>query len=162
MKPTYNDIADIARHCDKTKLKIAETQAFEYDLKEELCDIWDEVWIGDDSGSGDLDDDMLQVLKIWGLFSYSRYVENSIYTDTGSGLVRKDHSNSFPVQLNEIKTVGRQYRDMALIEVKRLKESFCKENKPKSCVCDGACKRTNGETKLFPRRGKNLNRYDLL
>src|SRR5699024_9968700 len=35
--------------------------------------------------------------KIFALYSYSRYVENSIYTDTGSGFVRKDHSNSFPV-----------------------------------------------------------------
>src|SRR5699024_7266335 len=119
MKPQYGTITDLAKHCDKAKLKVAETQAFEYDLKEKLCEVWDEI--------SDLDPAPEKVELIWGLYAYARYVENSIYTDTASGFVRKDHSNSFPIPLSEVQSIARQYRDMAKIEVERYLIEKCIE-----------------------------------
>lgn len=148
MNPDYEDIADVAKHCDKTKLKIAENQAWEYDLKEKLCDIWDDV------------ETDIRLEKVWSLFSYARYVENSFYVDTASGFVRKDHSNSFPVQMNELKAVANQYRTMADIELGRFKIELCKE-KGGVCICGGKCDRKDN-ARIFEKKGKNLTKYDLL
>lgn len=149
MKPNYFHIAEVAKHCDKQKLHIAESQAWEYDLKEVFCDIWDDV----------KEDERIE--KIWALFSYARYVENSFYTDTASGLVRKDHSNSFPIPMEELKAVANQYRSMAQVEIRRFKNELCKERKNGDCFCDGGCEKNKG-TRIFEKRGKNISRYDLL
>lgn len=151
MKPNYGTISDLAKHCDKAKLKVAETQAFEYDLKDALCDVWSDIDFEDEDPDN-------KVAIIWGLFSYARYVENSTYIDTASGLVRKDHSNSFPIPLSEVQGIARQYRDMAKIEIERYLISKCKESNS-DCFCGGGCKRMNN-TRLFPYRGKNLKKFD--
>src|SRR5690625_2736207 len=111
-RSAYKCIGEVAKHCDNEKLCIAENQALDYDVKEKLCDIWDRI---DDLMSDEESNKI--ILKIWALFSYARYVENSIFTDTASGFVRKDHSNSFPVTLSEIKDITKQYRSMALTEI---------------------------------------------
>lgn len=155
----YIGIVDVAQHCDKTKLAIAQENAFEYDLKEELCDIWkdiaglpedDVILVGNDKFGG--------VLKIWALFSYARYTENSIYTDTGSGMVRKDHSNSFPVQMSELKVISKQHIKMAEIEINRLYAYLCSQNKTDECTCkQDTCDKKQKAT-MFARGGKTLNR----
>lgn len=162
----YVGIVDVAKHCDKYKLEIAETNAFEYDLKEKLCDIWEkindlgsdenEIWTGDDKTFGG-------VYKIWALFSYARYVENSIYVDTGSGFVRKDHSNSFPVQLSEVKDIARQHVKMAEVEITRLRRYLCGLKGfylDSACHCDGHDCEKRQKATLFERRGRNVNRKD--
>lgn len=151
MKPNYYLIGEVAKHCDKQKLLIAETQAWEYDLKVIFCDIWNDV----------KEDERIE--KIWSLFSYARYVENSFFTDTGSGIVRKDHQNSFPTPLSELKVIANQYRSMAGVEVERYKNELCREREGSECICNGQCNKngTHG-TRIFEQRGKNLSRYDLL
>lgn len=149
-RPNYFHIAEVAKHCDKQKLRIAEKQAWEYDLKEKLCDIWDRV--EDDERLG----------KAWAMYSYARYVENSFYTDTASGFVRKDHSNSFPVQINELQAVANQYRNMGDIELRRLRNELCKERTGGDCFCGGHCKEDKTHTRIFEKKGKNISRYDLL
>lgn len=149
--PIYTDIADVAKHCDKSKLKIAEKNAYEYDLKELFCNEWDKII---EEENEDVD---LWMSKIWALFSYARYVENSIYVDTASGFVRKDHSNSFPIPLSEIRTIAIQYRDMAMIEVERMRGSLCGKGWFGNCICDGRCENKN-KARLFQREGKNLTR----
>lgn len=173
----YIGIVDVAQHCDKSKLEIAQNNAFEYDLKEELCDIWAKVCrlpYGDviltgnydkcEESLGDNEEYVPQfggVLKIWALFSYARYTENSIYTDTGSGMVRKDHSNSFPVQLSELKSISKQHIKMAEVEIERLYSYLCTQTDffPDSeCHCkDKSCDKKQKAT-MFARGGRTLNR----
>ncbi len=149
MIPDYANIADVAKHCDKSKLKIAETQAWDYDIREVFCDIFP-----------DSEEDE-RIAKVWALYSYARYVENSFYIDTASGFVRKDHSNSFPVQINELKAVANQYRTMAEIEGRRMKEVICRE-RVGECFCGGGCRDSKNKARIFTKKGKNISKYDLL
>src|SRR5690625_3988193 len=165
IQANYTDIVDIAQHCDKYKLKIAETNARDYDISPIFCDIEcyfedndvsddDEVYRGGVIGRftfGGLD-------KILALFSFARYVENSIYTDTGSGFVRKDHGNSFPVQMSEVKDIALQHRKMAKIEIERLKSYVCGKSKC-SCICDGKlCDKKTPNATLLGTRSRNISR----
>lgn len=173
----YIGIVDVAQHCDKSKLLIAQNNAFEYDLKEELCDIWPKIYnlpqddiilTGNEQPFDESEGDNTEyvetfggVLKIWALFSYARYCENSIYTDTGSGMVRKDHSNSFPVQLAELKSISKQHIKMADVEINRLYAYLCKTAgffTDKECHCkDKSCDKKQKAT-MFTRGGRTLNR----
>ena len=173
----YIGIVDVAQHCDRAKLKIAENNAFEYDLKEVLCDIWEQICdlpeddiilTGNQPGCDDSMGDSIGyyrsfggVLKIWALFSYARYVENSIYTDTGSGMVRKDHSNSFPVQMSELKQISKQHIKMADVEINRLYRYLCEvggfyTDGECHCRADKCDKKQKGT--MFARGGRTLNR----
>lgn len=172
----YIGIVDVAQHCDKSKLLIAQNNAFEYDLKEELCDIWpkicrlpedDVILTGNDSQCDESQGDNEEyvphfggVLKIWALFSYARYIENSIYTDTGSGMVRKDHSNSFPVQMSELKVISKQHIKMAEVEINRLYRYLCESDfyTDGRCHCrEDKCDKKQKAT-MFARSGRTLNR----
>ena len=163
----YTGIVDIAKHCDKAKLAIAENNALEYDIPQVLCDLKcyfdefqeevpmdDEVFIGGSIGYfnfGGLN-------KILALFSYANYVENSIYIDTGSGFVRKDHGNSMPVMHNDLKDISVQHRSMAKEEVLRLLAYACKSSKCK-CICAGdLCGKAGYNTRLSRSRGRNVSR----
>lgn len=165
IKANYEGIVDIAKHCDKYKLAIAENNAKEYDISKLFCDLEcyfddneveesDELYTGGKIGYfnfGGLN-------RILALFSYARYVENSIYTDTGSGFVRKDHSNSFPVQHNELKDISLQHRLMAKAEIERLKSYICGKSKC-ACICDGGlCGKSDINTKLARKNGRNISR----
>lgn len=172
----YIGIVDVAQHCDKAKLLIAQNNAFEYDLKEKLCDIWpricvlpddDVILTGNDSQCDESSGDNTEyvhsfggVLKIWALYSYARYVVNSIYTDTGSGMVRKDHSNSFPVQISELKQISKQHIKMAEVEINRLYRYLCESDfyADGRCHCrEDKCDKKQKAT-LFARGGRTLNR----
>jgi len=172
----YIGIVDVAQHCDKSKLMIAQNNAFEYDLKEELCDIWpkicglpedDVILTGNEKQCDESQGDNVEyiphfggVLKIWALFSYARYSENSIYTDTGSGMVRKDHSNSFPVQMSELKVISKQHIKMAEVEINRLYRYLCESDfyTDGRCHCrEDKCDKKQKAT-MFARGGRTLNR----
>ena len=159
----YQNIVDIAKHCDKDKLKIAENNAMAYDLTPIICDIQDflkgkdemnPIFRGGKVGVFDFGG----LNKIYALFSYARYVENSIYVDTGSGFVRKDHGNSFPVQLNEVKDIALQHRKMADTEIQRLKAYICQENSVNKCICDGNFCDKKANTTLTNRNSYNVSK----
>lgn len=157
-KAIYEQIGDIAKHCDWDKLKIAENHAFEYDLKEKLCDIWNRI---DEITENEVAHNL--VLRIWAFFSYARYVENSIFVDTASGFVRKDHSNSFPIPLSEIKDIAKQYRNMAFTEIDRLYYELCTSDEffhDGKCHCKGKKCEKKIKNRLFRKKGLNVNRRD--
>ena len=156
---------DIAEHCDKTKLAIAEVNAMDYDLASVLCDLDcyfkegevpedDPIYIG-----GTIKHFKFRGLNgLLGLYSYARYVENSIYVDTGSGFVRKDHSNSFPIQKSELTDIALQHRTMAKIEVERLMAYACSNSKC-NCICSGSlCDKSKLNSRLSRSRGRNVSR----
>lgn len=163
MTANYENIVDVAKHCDTYKLRIAETNAMDYDMQNVLCEFEnyiegklpeDEIYVGGKIGIfnfGGLN-------KIYGLFSYARYVENSIYVDTGSGFVRKDHGNSFPVQMAEVKDIAQQHRVMALTEIERLRAYICNENGT-DCICGGKyCDAKKRNTTLTARKSYEVRK----
>lgn len=159
----YKGIVDVAENCDYHKLRIAEDTSFEYDLREVFCDIWDKLKDTQDEEILNGNSEQGGLLKIWALFSYARYVDNSIYIDTGSGFVRKDNGNSFPIQLSEIKAISKQHRDMAQVEIKRFKRFLCKEKDicGSKCYCEDETCTKRTKSRLFVRRGRNVNREGL-
>lgn len=164
IQPNYKNIVDVARHCDEQKLKIAQDNARRYDMTSLVCDLdidldsiepdTDQLFIG-----GNVNGVPFGGLNlIFSYFSYARYIENSIYTDTGSGFVRKDHSNSFPVQMNELKDISSEHRKFAKEEIKRLNAYLCEENNDTNCVCGtGICSNSERPT-LMARKFKNVSR----
>lgn len=163
MVANYIDV-DIAKHCDKYKLDIAEGNALQYDMHPLMCNIEknlegindnDPIYVGGKVGIYDFGG----LNRIFGLYAYARYVENSIYVDTGSGLVRKDHSNSFPVQLNEVKDIAQQHRTMAMAEWDKLNAYICSQNTSSACSCSGTyCGSRKRNTTLTQRKGYNVTR----
>lgn len=164
MTPNYDKIVDIARHCDRSKLEIAEQNALTYDLTPLMCriekhlegiDDSDPIYSGGKVGIFDFGG----LNKIYALYSYARYVEGSIYVDTGSGFVRKDHGNSFPLQMSDVKDVASQHRTMAVIEWDRLNAHICSISNSNSCICDGVyCSSKERNSTLTGRRFRNISR----
>lgn len=163
MIANYLDIVDVAKHCDRYKLRIAENTAMSYDIQPLICEFEKHI-------EGKADDDKIYVggkigvydfgglNKIFALFSYARYVENSIYVDTGSGFVRKDHGNSMPVLLNEVKDIAQQHREMAIVEIERLRAYVCNEN-GNECICGGAyCDAKKRNTTLTARKSFEIKK----
>lgn len=161
IKPNYTGVVDVAKHCDKEKLKIAEDNARDYDLTllcsgidiELITDADDEIIVGGLVGGlqfGGLN-------KIFSLYAYARYVENSIYVDTGSGFVRKDHSNSFPVSREELKDIANEHRRFAAEQIRRLKAHICSRHGG-NCECGSDLCGNADKPTLMSRRGKNITR----
>lgn len=163
IQPNYDEVVDVARHCDELKLKSAQDKARRYDMTSLVCDLdidldsidpeTDPLFVGGNVNGVPFGG----INLIFSLFSYARYIEDSIYTDTGSGFVRKDHSNSFPVQMNELKDISSEHRKFAKEEIKRLNAYLCEENNS-SCVCGtGICSNSERPT-LMARKFKNVSR----
>ena len=169
IQPNYDGVVDIARNCDRAKLQIAQNNAISYDLDEIRCkfleeiedaDKFDKIFVGGVIHGFEFGG----LNKISALFSYARYVENSIYVDTGSGLVRKDHSNSIPFQVEEVKNLASQHRRMAKVEIDRLSAYICSLKGDKcKCGTDICDKKNKGQTFFTKTKGTILTRRnDLL
>lgn len=161
IKPNYTGVVDVAKHCDKEKLKIAEDNAREYDMTF-LCAEIDADIVQDE------DDEIIKgglvgglrfggLNKIFSYYAYARYVENSIYVDTGSGFVRKDHSNSFPVSLDELKDIANEHRRFAAEQIRRLKAYICKRHGG-ACECNTDLCGNAARPTLMSRKGVNISR----
>lgn len=163
LEPKYEGIVNVAQHCDQEKLNIAQDNARRYDMTSLVCDLtvnWDEVEDNEDEIfiGGVVNGIPFGGLNlIFSLYSYARYVENSIYTDTGSGFVRKDHSNSFPVQMNELKDIASEHRKFAANEITRLKSHLCSKGQG-GCVCGSSICDNNTRPTLTARKYKNVSR----
>lgn len=161
IEPNYTGVLDVARHCDEEKLHIAENNARRYDLVSVICDLGEDI-----EQVTERCDPIFQGGEIKGvpfgglnlilsLFSYSRYIENSIYKDTGSGFVRKDHSNSFPVPLEDLKDMASEHRKFAANEIKRLSAYLCSEYHT-NCICDTKLCTNSTRPTTTARKYKNI------
>jgi len=150
----YNCIGIVAKHCDLSKLCIAENEASNFDLAELFCDFWITIEQIDAEVQAYIDDPELPipenynekyallyggiyldcsqkqrpfdgVYKILTYYSYSRYVILNGYSDTPNGLVQKTNEFSIPKALKELELFADKYRTMGKISFDRTVRYIC-------------------------------------
>jgi hypothetical protein len=150
----YNCIGIVAKHCDLSKLCIAENEASNFDLAELFCDFWIEIeQINDEvlayqadpelpipdnydeklallNGGTYLDCSQKQrpfegIYKILTYYSYSRYIVLNGFSDTPNGLVQKTNEFSIPKSLKELEQFSDKYRNMGKISFERTVRYIC-------------------------------------
>jgi hypothetical protein len=150
----YNCIGILAKHCDLSKLCIAETEALNFDLAELFCDVWIEIeniikevqdYISNPdnqkpeyyneknlllNGGYYVDCSNKQrrfegIYKIMAYYSYSRYIVINGFNDTANGIVTKTNEFSIPKTLKELELFSDKYRNMGKISFERTLKYLC-------------------------------------
>lgn len=153
----YNCIGIIAKHCDLSKLCVAENEASNFDLAELFCDFWMEIeaintevkaYIADSelpeptnyaektfllNGGVYLDCSEKQrpfegIYKIMAYYSYARYIVLNGFNDTANGMVSKTNEFSIPKTLKELESFSDKYRTMGKISFERTLKYICKNS----------------------------------
>lgn len=153
----YNCIGILAKHCDLTKLCVAENEASNFDLAELFCDFWMEIeaianeveaYIADPelpeptnyakksfllNGGVYLDCSEKQrpfegVYKIMAYYSYARYIVLNGFNDTATGMVTKTNEFSIPKTLKELEAFADKYRTMGHISFERTVRYICQNS----------------------------------
>ena len=152
----YNCIGILAKHCDLSKLCVAENEASNFDLAELFCDFWAEIElinaeiIAYDNaepkptppvnyaekklllGGGNYTDcggklrPFEGIYKIMAYYSYARYVMLNGFNDTATGLVQKTNEFSIPIDQKALNNFADKYRNMGLISFERTQRYICK------------------------------------
>lgn len=158
LSPTqYNCIGILAKHCDLSKLCVAENEASNFDLAELFCDFWLDVetinaevkaYILDPelpeptnyeektfllNGGVYLDCSEKQrpfegVYKIMAYYSYARYIVLNGFNDTATGMVTKTNEFSIPKTLKELEAFADKYRTMGFISFERTVRYICQNS----------------------------------
>jgi len=153
----YNCIGILAKHCDLSKLCVAENEASNFDLAELFCDFWTEIeaialeveaYIANPelpeptnytektfllNGGVYLDCSEKQrpfegVYKIMAYYSYARYIVLNGFNDTATGMVTKTNDFSIPKTLKELESFADKYRTMGLISFERTVRYICQNS----------------------------------
>lgn len=153
----YNCIGILAKHCDLSKLCVAENEASNFDLSELFCDFWMEIeaivleveaYIANPelpkptnytektfllNGGVYLDCSEKQrpfegVYKIMAYYSYARYIVLNGFNDTATGMVTKTNDFSIPKTLKELESFADKYRTMGLISFERTVRYICQNS----------------------------------
>jgi hypothetical protein len=152
----YNCIGILAKHCDLSKLCVAENEASNFDLAELFCDFWVEIEqintevIAYDNAEpkpappvnyaekkllldgGNYTDcggklrPFEGIYKIMAYYSYARYVMLNGFNDTATGLVQKTNEFSIPIDQKALNNFADKYRNMGLISFERTQRYICK------------------------------------
>lgn len=150
----YKCLGVLAKHCDQSKLCIAENEASNFDLADLFCDFWwdiveiaKEVEIYDSDPETEMPENYQEkkalleggyyvdcnqknrpfegVYKILAYYSYSRYSILNGFNDTPNGLVQKTNEFSIPKTLKELEQFADKYREMGLIAFNRTVKYIC-------------------------------------
>ena len=153
----YNCIGILAKHCDLSKLCVAENEASNFDLAELFCDFWMEIeaivlevdaYIANPelpiptnytektfllNGGVYLDCSEKQrpfegVYKIMAYYSYARYIVLNGFNDTATGMVTKTNDFSIPKTLKELESFADKYRNMGKISFERTVRYICQNS----------------------------------
>lgn len=153
----YNCIGILAKHCDLSKLCVAENEASNFDLAELFCDFWIDIeTIANEvqayilnpelpeptnyeektfllNGGVYLDCSEKQrpfegVYKIMAYYSYARYIVLNGFNDTATGIVTKTNDFSIPKTLKELEAFSDKYRTMGLISFERTIRYICQNS----------------------------------
>lgn len=183
----FNCIGNVAQHCDKEKMCIAEKEAIQFDLSQLFCENWDEIeQIYNEVNEGSLDADKLNLIQggvyigcngknkkhggirdLLAYYSYSRYVIINGYSDTATGLKQKTDTFTLPVALKELEQFAEKYRNMGLISFRQIENYLC-NNKDiftwwkGNCKCgcsDGKC--TGTKAKGYGFKSTNITKNGL-
>ena len=150
----YNCIGILAKHCDLSKLCVAENEASNFDLAELFCDFWMEIEdIVKEIELYDLNSSLPEpenytektfplnggvyldcsekqrpfegIYKIMAYYSYARYVVLNGFNDTATGLVQKTNEFSIPIDQKALNNFADKYRNMGLISFERTQRYIC-------------------------------------
>jgi len=157
LQSQYNCIGILAKHCDLSKLCVAENEASNFDLAELFCDFWTEIEaIEIEIKTYELDPELpiptnytekkalLEggtyldcseksrpfegIYKILAYYSYSRYIILNGFSDTPNGLVQKTNEFSIPKSLKELEAFADKYRNMGKISFERTVRFICQNS----------------------------------
>jgi len=147
-------VGDIAKHCDYSKLCIAEDEAINFDLKGLFCDYWNEIksiWKeiegyknnpeeekpenydlkdnlingGSFSSCNGKTSDHLGVKRILIYYTYSRYTIINGFNDTPNGSVQKTNEFTIPKTIKELELFADKYRSMGYESYKDTLKFLC-------------------------------------
>ena len=156
----FQNIADVAIHCDQRKLNQAIREAQDYDLEELFCDFWNVIVTNWDNEAYKtlIDGGVYEgckgnrsfagVKKILALYTYSRYIIINNFNDTPNGNVSKNNDFSIPKTIKELEFMADKYRSMGYKEYEKATAYLCKNKDSfadfegydcKSCGCNGIC-----------------------
>ena len=153
-KEDFSCVGMVAKHCDFSKLCIAEDEALIFDLSELFCDFWNDIltyWQevedydanpdlvipenyeekknlifgGNFNGCGGGIATHLGVKRVLIYYTYSRYILLNGFNDTPSGMVQKTNEWSIPKPLNEVQTFSDKYRNMGYLSYKKTLNFLC-------------------------------------
>lgn len=153
----YNCIGILAKHCDLSKLCVAENEASNFDLAELFCDFWLEIEaISNEVQAYILDPELPEptnytektfllnggvyldcsekqrpfegIYKIMAYYSYARYIVLNGFNDTATGMVTKTNDFSIPKTLKELESFADKYRTMGLISFERTVRYICQNS----------------------------------
>ena len=153
----YNCIGILAKHCDLSKLCVAENEASNFDLAELFCDFWMEIEdIVKEIELYDLNSSLPEpenytektfllnggvyldcsekqrpfegIYKIMAYYSYARYIVLNGFNDTATGMVTKTNEFSIPKTLKELESFADKYRTMGKISFERTVRYICQNS----------------------------------
>lgn len=153
----YNCIGILAKHCDLSKICVAENEASNFDLYFLFCDFWfeieeilselkkyEECGEGQEPENYQIKKALFEgghyidcrgkkkffdgVFKTMAYYSYSRYIILNGFNDTANGLVTKSNEFSIPKSLKELESFSDKYREMGLISFERTVKYICKNS----------------------------------
>lgn len=153
----YNCIGIVAKHCDLSKLCVAENEASNFDLSELFCDYWLTIEEISEELQAYIDNPELPepvnyelkyellfggfyfdcknkkrpfqgVYTLMAYYSYARYIVLNGFSDTPNGLVTKTNEFSIPKTLRELEQFADKYRNMGLLTFKKIKNFLCSNN----------------------------------
>ena len=150
----YNCIGIVAKHCDLSKLCVAENEATIFDLGELFCSFWQDIeeivleveaYIENPDlpqpENYELKFQLLNggfytdckekqrpfqgVYNLMAYYSYARYIMLNGFSDTPNGLVQKTNEFSIPQDDKALQRFADKYRNMGLITFGKIKSFLC-------------------------------------
>lgn len=153
----YNGIGIVAKHCDLSKLAVAENEAINFDLSELFCGYWTDISeiiteveayilnpilpiplnyankleLLNGGFYTDCKGKQRQFQGVYNLiayYSYARYIVLNGFSDTPNGLVQKTNEFSIPQDIKALNQFSEKYRNMGLITFKKIGYFLCANN----------------------------------
>jgi hypothetical protein len=150
----YNGIGIVAKHCDLSKLAVANNEAITFDLSELFCGYWTDIsqiileveaYIlnpllpipenyakklellngGFYTDCKDKQRAFQGVYNLIAYYSYARYIVLNGFSDTPNGLVQKTNEFSIPQDMKALNQFSEKYRNMGLITFKKIGYFLC-------------------------------------
>ena len=183
----FKNIGNVAKHCDKEKMDVAENEAILFDVAQLFCENWDEIEsIFIEVNEGSTDENKINLINggnyvgcgggakkhsgvrdLLAYYSYSRYVIINGYSDTATGLKQKTDDFTIPIALKELEQFADKYRNMGLIVFGQIENYLCSNKefftwRKGDCKCgcsDGKC--TGTKAKGYGFKSSNITKNGL-
>ena len=177
----FEEIGQLAVHCDKEKLDIAIHESMIFDFEPFLCENFTDVYENWDSlesawkdlicgssyvGCSERNMRHLGLKRMLLYYIYARYTVLNNYNDTPNGSVTKTNDFSIPKPLKEIEQFADKYRSMGYSVWLGVKKYLCnskddyptlKINDCEACDCNGSgC--SDKSVKGYGIRGSNVSK----